>query len=413
MPETLAQLGLASTLTEQLRRALGLAENALGLLEARDPGIDLDKLEAPPDKVIAETGMFLRAAMAVPHTLAPDVVEHARGLAARLCVHARQPRVAVGMALNPTLAYDYGAAHLVLSRAGFPDSRFDALLTEVGADPLCRAKERLPHRELEQAWLAWMAGGAAPGLELLSATALVRGVNPLTGTRDDLYALTHALLYATDFGNHPLDPALPTEGVLPLVRSLLARTLDEDDFDLAGELLLTWPFLKAPWDASAGLALQVLWDVERRVGILPSLSIDHAEFESLPEGSRSHYLTAVSYHTAFVMGLLCAVLLQHGSFPEAAASGPSTHSQITEGLLAALLAQKKPPQWLTFVMGRPEAERAGYLPFILDVALWRAVRRLDFAGVRELLQHSLEAALEVSPMVTQAAGMLSRVARFA
>lgn len=194
----------ASDLARRVRRALDLAEAALELVGAESPRVDLYALEAPPDKVIAETAMFLRAAASVPSAAARDVAARAHQLARALLPHARHPRVAIGIALHPAMARDYGAAHLVLAKVGYPDPEFDRFLTAALAAPTATARERLPHRELEQAWLAWLAGGTRPPEELVARTALVRGVDLVTGSRDDIYALTHALLYATDFGNHTL-----------------------------------------------------------------------------------------------------------------------------------------------------------------------------------------------------------------
>ena len=71
-------------LARRVERALDLAEAAIVLVSDENPGIDLEALEAPPNKIIAETAMFLRAALSVPGDLAPNVVERAHTLARAL-----------------------------------------------------------------------------------------------------------------------------------------------------------------------------------------------------------------------------------------------------------------------------------------------------------------------------------------
>ena len=111
-------------LIRRVDRALDFAEAAISLVQEKDPGIDMEALEAPPDKIIAETAMLLRAVATLPGDAVDGVRRRATTLASRLTRHARHDRVHIGIALFPALALDYGAAHIVLESAGFPDSEF-------------------------------------------------------------------------------------------------------------------------------------------------------------------------------------------------------------------------------------------------------------------------------------------------
>jgi hypothetical protein len=226
------------------------------------------------------------------------VAERAHTLARALVLHARHRRVEIGIALHPALALDYSAAHIVLAKAGYPDDVFDKTLGDSLAATTAAARERAPHRELEQDWLASLRGGPAPSEDALRRTALIQGTDLLTGSRDDVYALTHALLYATDFGNHRPRLARPEDDILATVRSALAGALDDDDFDLAGELLLAWPFLDAAWDEPSSFAFAALAEVEDEVGGIPSLALDRVEYERQPVAARKSYVAAVAYNTA-------------------------------------------------------------------------------------------------------------------
>ena len=397
-------------LARRVERALDFAEAAIELVSAENPGIDLEALEAPPNKIIAETAMFLRTALCIPGDLAPNVTERAHTLARALSPHARHRRVEIGIALHPALALDYSAAHIVLAKAGYPDDVFDKALAAALAATTAAARERAPHRELEQDWLASLRGGPAPSEGTLCRTALIKGTDLLTGSRDDVYALTHALLYATDFGNHRPLLSRPENDILTTVRSALAGALDDDDFDLAGELLLAWPFLDAVWDESSSFAFAVLAGVEDEVGVLPSLALDRAEYERQPVAVRKSYVAAVAYHTAYVMGLLCAVMLSRNSRAAVMPTEASGSAAFSEALLVSLASDKRQPQWLRYVERAPSSRQAGYSPLLLDVAIRRAVRQLNLGQVQHLLQIGVEHGVAHSPLCLQAAGLLHRLA---
>ena len=245
--------------------------------------------------------MLLRAVATLPD----GTVRRCRvaALGSQLAVYAQGPRIAAGIALHPSLARDYGAAHIVLRAAGFGSPRCDAALERARLADAAQGRERLPHRELEQAWLAWLCDGKTPIAGLAERTALGRGIDLVFGKRDDVYALTHALMYATDFGGAAL-PGLSRspERIAAEADSALAGALDDDDFDLAGELLLTAPYLRREWSPTASFGFAVLAFVEDEVGVLPSLSLDREGYERHDPASRAAYVTAVAYHTAFVIG---------------------------------------------------------------------------------------------------------------
>ena len=290
--------------------------------------------------------MLLRAVAALPD----GTVRRCRvaALASQLAVYAQGPRIAAGIALHPSLARDYGAAHIVLRAAGFGSPRCDAALERARLADAAQGRERLPHRELEQAWLAWLSDGETPIAGLAERTALGRGIDLLFGKRDDVYALTHALMYATDFGGAAL-PGLPRspDRIAAEADSALAGALDDDDFDLAGELLLTAPYLRREWSPAASFGFAVLAFVEDEVGVLPSLSLDREGYERHDPASRAAYVTAVAYHTAFVMGLLCAAILRQEERP--CLGRIETGAATADRLIEDLLADPKRPQWLMFI----------------------------------------------------------------
>ena len=159
-----------------------------------------------PEKVICETAILLYAASAASHHAE---VSAAIGTVAKLLIpHARSTRMLLGVCLEPSLALDYAEAHICLSRLGYQDLQFDELLRQSRNAQAGFGRERVPHRVLEQRWIdgIWMesiSGGSEskPSQALLSV--LNQPIDVLGGSREDIYAFTHALMYVRDFNIRP------------------------------------------------------------------------------------------------------------------------------------------------------------------------------------------------------------------
>jgi hypothetical protein len=395
-------------LVRRVERVLDTAGAAIDLLEEAPQDLDLEGLEAPPDKVAAETAMLLRAVVGIPaeHGLRASV----SALASRLNAHARGARTLLGIALHPALARDYAAAHLALSAAGWPAPEVDEVLAR-SLNSTAGERERLPHRELEQAHLAGLGGDTAVTGDLLGRTALATGVDLLTGSRDDIYALTHAVFYATDFGRETVRLPRPADQILAELTSALAGALDDDDFDLAGELLVAWPALSLDWNAVSTFAFHVLTRVEDEIGRLPSLSINGRDYHSKATGLRNHYVTATTYHPAYVMGLLCSVCLQRSHYPPSEVRGAPYPDGLVDGVLAQIEGVDRSRQWLVDFrrLSRPDQLRLGGL--LTDVAIRRSVRRLDLQGVRRHLVTAVAQRSPTTALAVQAARLLGRLAQ--
>ena len=214
--------------------------------------------EPQPEKVLSETALLLLFAARVD-TSYRQVHRRIRALAKQLVPHARSERVLAGITLAPVLARECAAAHVCLSRLGYPDPAFDEVLARSLASDTARRRERVPYRQLELEWLSeiWnpASGGRRrrPSSGLAAATTAGIGLDPLSPTRDDVYAFTHSLLYLTDFGR-PRRLPRPKSELLADAEPALAHGLDDDDFDVAGEILLAWPLLRARWSVAGSSA---------------------------------------------------------------------------------------------------------------------------------------------------------------
>jgi hypothetical protein len=394
-------------LQTRVHAALDWSEAALRLAVSEPAGLDLSALEAPAEKIVAEVAIFLREVSECP---VADLRLRALSMARCLEPLARNPRIAAALALRPAVARDVSVGHVLLAAMGVTDSAFSACLARSLASPFAGSRERVPYRELEQDWLAALSEGRGLQSQAVRRTALVTGLDLLGANRDDLYGLTHAIAYATDFGRWALPPEVSAQSVLCFADSALANVLDADDFDLAAELVLAWPCLGSPLSPTAAFALTVMTRVEDAAGVLPSFGLQRDAITRQPEALRKDYVTAVSYHTALVMGLACSTLLRCApgiAPPQLLAPG---HRDFAANLLAALRSDTRHRQWMADAAGLAPPSLAALAPFLLDVALVRAVRVLDFAGARQHLADAVAAGIALSPLALQTAQMLARIA---
>jgi hypothetical protein len=240
---------------------------------------------------------------------------------------------------------------------------------------------------------------------------LGRPVAALSVRREDAYAFTHALMYVTDLGARRTRFPRPSAAMLGDAEAALAHRMDADDFDLAGELLLTWPYLRRPWSTAAEFSFQVLADVEDKVGFLPAPITRAERYRNLKGEERTRYGLATAYHTAYVMGLLCAAMLC--TPPRRATEGgdlAAAHDAV--GALLPYLDGDKTPHWQAFFDRLAPAGKTGLAPWLLTIALQRAAASIDFAKVRALLELAVRFRIAEGPAPRQAANLLRRAALY-
>jgi uncharacterized protein DUF6895 len=402
-------------LVRRLCDAIEIAKKAIECLAAdgyedkTEPGNNLR-----PEKVISESGLLLLAASTASRY--PEVDERLRDVAERLVPHARSDRILLGICTQPALAWEYAQAHVCLKRLGYADRRFDTALRMVERSQARRGHERPPHRALEQARARDGWSDPRPGRRTRRAppgavrdSVLCRPMDLLSGSRDDVYAFTHALMYVTDFNIRPWRLPRDRSVILDEAEAVLARCLDDEDYDLAGEVLLGWPLTGQSWGPAAAFGFRVLARVEDQAGFLPSPGTRLERLHALQGGERTRYFLATAYHTAYVMGLLCAAALQPGRAPPTTIRTARAPRGISRLLLTRLDTGGGRPHWREEVRRLAEADRDSLASMLLSIGLCRAVSQRDFGLLHELLRMARDAGLANAPSASQAAELLSRL----
>jgi hypothetical protein len=415
----LASVPVAASLTRQpyaddlLRRvglALELAWQALEDIATSGPD-SLLGLAAVGDKVVAETALLL---CATSHLRAKHraIETAALRLTERLIPLARSAQVRAAVCMDPVRAIDHAMPHIVLGQLGHPDPLFDALLQASLHTGRHMGAADLPHRQLEHAWLEQIWPLGAPSVrrraQALAASALSRPLDALRIGRDDVYAFTHAVLFASDLGRRPRAVTRRRKAIEADALVALAFALDTQDHDLTAEVLWTWPMLGMRWHQGALFALEWLREAQDALGCLPGKSYDARQCNEMPPSHRPRYLRATCYHATYVMGFLCAAALRPGCTPLAATPGRQPgHAKGAGAVMLKLLGQPGEPWGANGVTRRP-AEQDALSGMLLSVVLRQAAQRGDLASIHTALCAAQPLGLHADPAPVQAAALLTR-----
>jgi hypothetical protein len=362
------------------------------------------------EKVICETAILLYAASTASDDA--DIASAIDAVACLLLPHARSKRMLLSVCLEPSLALDYAEAHIFLSRLGYPDAGFDELLHQSRNAQAVSGRERVPYRMLEQRWIdsIWMEtmSGRRERPSKALRSVLNQPIDVLGGNRDELYAFTHALIYIRDFNIRPGRLPRARSVILAEAEAALARCLDDEDYDLGGEVLMAWPLTGPSWSSAAAFGFRVLARAEDDHGYLPAPGTPAGQ-RTAPDDDR---WLAGAYHTIYVMGLLCAAALHAGRAPPQRIVARAAGRGAADAILRLLDGDAAWPRWRREIDACSPAEREELAGFLLNIALYRKVRRREFGDVLELLRIGYESGLADTPVSSQCAELLERLAIF-
>lgn len=362
-----------------------------------------------PEKPVAETAMLIYAASASGHR--PDVATRVDEIARLLAPYARSERVLVEIALHPALALKFAVPHILLTKLGYHDAPFDDFLKSCVSSQVRNGHDRPPSASLERGWILSLWTGqdsdACLRADLLNSV-LKWPIDILGGLRDDVYAFTHLIMYCSDFGFQSGRLPRSRSSILREAGSLLARYLDAEDYDLSGEILLAWPLTGASWGPLATFGFRLLASVADQAGLLPCGNINLSRLTQLEGEERVRYALGTAYHTAYVMGFLCAASLRPGRIPPTKIVGP----RFEKACLTRLLRYVDEDQghWQAEFSRLKDEEQHVLTPFILDLAIMQKCRRHDYEAMREILSLARDYNIAPSPMCLQAAELLERIA---
>ncbi len=422
---TTAPERLADDLTRQVVRALEFAGRVVDDLECtstvRGETPSTSVFGASPSglaaKVVAETAMLLYA---VAHLRATrrEVDSAVGSLAERLIPLARSADVQAALCMDPSHSLDLAMSHVLLDNLGHRDSPFDELLKVSLRTGREMRPEQLPHRRLEHEWLERIWPWGVPSKKMqtsaLAASSLGRPLNVLQADRADIYAFTHAVLYASDVGRRPLVTSRRRAEIGADAAAVLGFALDTQDHDLTAEVLWTWPMLGLRWQPGARLALERLVDVQDALGFLPGRGFDSKRTTGVSREQAERHIRSSCYHATYVFGFLCAAALRPNRLPSSSPRRRRPGHRVRErsGAGAAMLTlldmEDAPNPWCAGLALQGVERQDDLAPLLLSVALRRAAEKGDLGAIRSTLRAAQAYRLEDGPAPTQAAHLLMR-----
>lgn len=393
----------------RLCRALDFAYSTVKLFSCsgyKDP--IRDELSFDSDKPVAETSMLIYAASGC--RLIEPIGSRIEAIASELIRCARTEQVALNIALHPSRALRFALPHIILSKLGYTDREFDAFLSaSIPSQEKCTI-DRPYSAGYEQYWISglWNKGAKLIRRRLVEHDSLLFRPVDLSGARrEDAYAFTHLMMYATDFGFD--SDQFPGEMHLALFQasSLLAKCIELEDYDLAGELLLTWPFSSSSWDPQATFAFHLLAIVEDIVGMLPCGNLDSSYLSTLEGLERHRYAVANSYHTMYVMGFLAAASLKPGMVPPQKIIGQQPKTTCLRPLMS--LVDTDNGHWYSAFLTLTDAEQESLTSFIVDLGIAQSFLAQDYSRLAKILSLASHSGLPASLYTIQARDLLSRL----
>ena len=223
-------------------------------------------------------------------------VRWAERIAKRLFWHIEQEALIESFRLYPTTSLAM-LVYPFLERAAGKLSPFHDEVIRLLEVPEASSHERTPMRKMDFHFLCRMMEANPtpdpPMDQQLTDTLLFNSPNPLLLSNDDVYDVTHAFFYATQFGEkdckqfHTVNDWL--KNTLPSLT--LALSLDKDN-DIAGELLLSGVYSNQPLGNCQSLALNILLEGIEESGAVPGP--DRSMGEVKDEFLRCYHTTLVA-----------------------------------------------------------------------------------------------------------------------
>lgn len=355
------------------------------------------------DKVRNESAMLLRSLW--------DLRDDVPGLATALSrladdlATADPVAFAIRLCLHPGIALDLALVPIHLRDLGLGNPCLEPFLDSVLDDDRPLGPERPAHRRLETEWLHGLWSGRVNSTvcaNTLRATSLAWEFDHLSGTTDDAYAFTHAVLYATDHGRRSVPLPRMQEQIEADADAILAVALDASNHDVAAEILWTWPMLRIPWSPLAAEAWRFLADVAAQ-GFLPGPGFDPSIHNRLPAVERDAYVLQTSYHTTLVHGMLVAAVMT-GAPPTTAPSLLPTVCDLVTDLTPPLTVSR---DWWSHVDGLSAARRRALGPAFVTMALRRAVVAADIPGLARVAREAAQRGIPETPALRQAHRLLA------
>ncbi|NML21525.1 hypothetical protein HHL16_11610 [Pseudoflavitalea sp. G-6-1-2] len=212
---------------------------------------------------------------------------------------------------NPQAAVVFGIGHAALNAAGIENALFDHFIMQAFSSGEVFNTERLPYRKMDVIWLNnLLRPDNAIGFETTLPDGILNSrAHPIYMNTADIYSVTHALMYVTDFGRYRVPDTVDHAYINAVIDAATAHHLLSDNLDIVGELIMSAVLMGNTDSLSTGMAWELLTAMWDKFGFLPCPTFVAADFQSLSGSDATAYAFRHLYHTMYVGGILCCLLL--------------------------------------------------------------------------------------------------------
>jgi hypothetical protein len=148
--------------------------------------------------------------------------------------------------------------------------------------------------------------------------------------------------------------------------------------------------------------------VEDRAGLLPGGTTNAERLRGMDGDRRRRYALGTAYHTAYVMGMLCAVSLRPGCGPAASPGGASDEEPVPAEVASHIMVDQL--DVVAALARLSDQERQAVAPFLLDVTVAQALRTQAYGRLADLLRAVDASGHPGTELTRQARALLGRVA---
>lgn len=267
----------------------------------REGGVRHYDWEQARDKLYHETALLLlicERARQLNINSAPSV--HLAKLFSDYC--AENPNIEM-ICMHPQTAPGVALVPLVTSVIFAQSSDYTRLIRTIIESGAHGDSERLPFRELERRWVQGLYGQENSIADVVDHTLVSKLRDPNGLTRSDVYAITHAIMFATDFGQKPL-VYIDVAEITHIIDFLAMKSIIDDDLDILGELLICGSCIRQPPTRVRRIGIQLIRDVWSRHGLVPGPTFNPKKYKNLDTMRQEIYSILECYHTTYVAGIM-------------------------------------------------------------------------------------------------------------
>lgn len=327
-----------------------------------------------------------------------------------LIPEARSVRNASLIMRFPQLSLSLGIAHITLNKLGYEDVDFDYIIKNSLSVSLSKSGEKLAFRNMDADWIRYLYSDDEIHMRSMTehheSSILNRNTHPIFMQREDFYALTHCIMYLTDFGKKDFPFCNDVHHISKNIEDSIKWHLHEKDFDLLSELILCYIYLNGDINPIVAVALNFVISSWNKIGFLPSRSFSVKKYNSLEGLQKKAYSFANIYHTLFVGTMLASECLLRNinieykkSTYEYTPDFSEQYSSLRRAYVDYFFKESEACDWIVF-LDQANISDEIRVSSIFDVFLQTCTKEYELDMVINLIEYSLSNKIEKTDVVS-------------